>query len=147
MPASLLRDVYKHRWIRARRNRSKAAKSLRWFRAFNGDLNAHHAAGPHCFARDARHADFVIYLHNAISSKAPTTLPNDARSLHWHITGLSQSSSITEQERSLRRTESELETRIKLLVLVYEREKKKRHKLPRRVLRSDIIRIVSHLTA
>ena len=97
------------------------------FRAFNGDLNA--SIGPNCFARDARHADFVIYLHNAICSRPPTTLPNNSRSVHWHITGLSQSSNLTEQERSVRRTESELETRIKLLVLVYEREKKKRRKV------------------
>jgi hypothetical protein len=100
------------------------------FRAFNGDFSLLYRRGANCFECDTRRADFVIYLHNAIATKHPTTLPKNTWSLHWHITGLSQSSNLAEQERSVRRTESELETRIKLLVLVYERENKKSRKAP-----------------
>ncbi len=94
------------------------------FRAFSGDLNAHRSIGPNCFARDSRCVDFVIYLHNAVKSADPIDLPRDNRSLHWNISGLSPSMDAKERERALRKTELELETRIKLFVLVYEKEKK-----------------------
>ncbi len=100
------------------------------FRAFNGDLNAHRSVGPYCFARDSRHADFVIYLHNATNSYHAMALPPDSQCLHWNISGVSGSSDPKEQERSRRRTETELETRIKLFVLVYERENRKTRMTP-----------------
>lgn len=95
------------------------------FRAFNGNLNARRSVGPYCFARDSRHADFVIYLNNATNSRHAMALPWDPQCLHWNISGLSASSDPKEQERSRRRTETELETRIKLFVLVNEREIRK----------------------
>ncbi len=100
------------------------------FRAFNGDLNAHHSVGPYCFARDSRHTDVVIYLHNATNSYHAMVLPWDSQCLHWNISGLSASSDPKEQERSRRRTETELETRIKLFVLVNERENRKNRATP-----------------
>ena len=111
------------------------------FRAFNGDFNARHSAGSLCFARDARHADLVIYLHNACTSMHQTTLSKDPRCLHWHITGLSQSSNSAERERSARRAETELDIRIKLMVIVYERERmwNRTASLPSRVGTSEAL--------
>ena len=94
----------------------------RRFRAFNGDWNAHHSVGSNCFARDSRHADLIVYLHDASRTRSPMGLPRDGRSFHWNITGLAASRDAKDRERSWRRTETELETRIKLFVLVYERE-------------------------
>lgn len=95
------------------------------FRAFNGDLNADRSTYENCSARDFDHADFIIYLHDAMAMRHSADLPRDVRSLHWHITGLSASSDPKEKERSLLKMEMELETRIKLLIVVYEREYRK----------------------
>jgi len=103
------------------------------FRAFSCDLNAHRSVGPNCFARDSRRVDFMIYLHDAIKPADSINLPRDNRSLHWNISGLSRSTDPKEQERSLRKTELELETRIKLFVLVHEKEKKNSASISKRI--------------
>jgi len=95
-----------------------AGKSVR---AFAGSPHSLQTPRAGCLPRDPHHADFIIYLHNANEERCFRSAPNEEGIMHWYITGLMDTSS--PDERSLRRTEAELETRIKLFVLVHERKK------------------------
>jgi arsenate reductase (thioredoxin) len=76
-------------------------------------------------APDAPAMDFVISIGEQVPEGLPKAWPGLPEVIHWHISDPKLSDCPKEQTNSLRRTFVELENRIRLFVLVYEREAKK----------------------
>ena len=69
--------------------------------------------------------DFVITLGERAPDGAPMQWPGNPQTLHWRITG-PDTATPTEVPHVFRKAFTELETRIRLFVLVYRKEKIKR---------------------
>lgn len=74
---------------------------------------------------DAPPMDFVISIGEQVPEGLPKAWPGNPEVIHWHITDPKLTGSPKEQANSLRKTFVELENRVRLFVLVYEREAKK----------------------
>jgi len=72
--------------------------------------------------QDAPRMDFVISLGYQAPDGLPSTWPGNPRIIHWRISEPKVEGRPAENMGALRRTFSELETRINLLVLVNQRE-------------------------
>jgi protein-tyrosine-phosphatase len=75
---------------------------------------------------DAPRMDFVISLGERPPDGAPKRWPGNPQVIHWHITSPDSAGKPDEAAHAFRRAFAELETRIKLFVLVYEKERRKR---------------------
>jgi protein-tyrosine-phosphatase len=75
---------------------------------------------------DAPLMDFVISLGECAPDGAPKQWPGDPQVIHWHITSAESVGKPAEVAHAFRRAFTELETRIKLFVLVYEKDRIKR---------------------
>jgi arsenate reductase len=78
-----------------------------------------------CHAFLAPHSplmDFIISLGNRPPIGLPTVWPGAPKLIHWHITEPLVNGSDAEKAASLRRTFVEIETRVRLFVLVYQKE-------------------------
>jgi arsenate reductase (thioredoxin) len=75
---------------------------------------------------DAPRMNFVISLGERPADGAPSQWPGNPQAIHWHITKTDSAGKPAEVAHAFRKAFTELETRIKLLVLVYERERGKR---------------------
>jgi protein-tyrosine-phosphatase len=73
-------------------------------------------------AADAPPLDFVISLGERPPNGMPAAWPPGAKLIHWRITEPTVSSNSRQRAAALRRAFLELENRIKLFVLVYQRE-------------------------
>ncbi len=71
---------------------------------------------------DARHMDFIISIGERLSNDLPAEWPGNPRIIHWRISEPMVGGKPVEKAVAFRRTFRELENRIKLFVLVYERE-------------------------
>jgi arsenate reductase len=71
---------------------------------------------------DAPALDFVISLGERPPSGMPVTWPPGAKLIHWRITEPTAPGNSRQRADALRRTFLELENRIKLFVLVYQRK-------------------------
>jgi len=69
--------------------------------------------------------DFVISVGEQVPEGLPQAWPGHPEVIHWHISDPKLNGSPKEQANSLRKTFVELENRVRLFVLVYEREAKK----------------------
>ncbi|MBV8135154.1 MAG: hypothetical protein JO121_05855 [Deltaproteobacteria bacterium] len=67
--------------------------------------------------------DFVISLGYRAPDGLPSTWPGNPRIIHWRISEPGVEGGPAENMRALRKTFSELETRINLFVLVNRKEK------------------------
>jgi arsenate reductase (thioredoxin) len=76
-------------------------------------------------ARGAPAMDFVISIGEQVPEGMPKAWPGHPEVIHWHISDPKLNGSPKEQANSLRKTFVELENRVRLFVLVYEREAKK----------------------
>jgi arsenate reductase (thioredoxin) len=72
--------------------------------------------------QDAPRMDFVISLGSEAPDGLPSSWPGNPRVIHWHINEPRVDGRPAENMRTLRKTFSELETRINLFVLVNQRE-------------------------
>ncbi len=77
-------------------------------------------------APDAPPMDFIISVGELPPAELPTGWPGHPRVIHWHITEPIVQESEAERANSLRKTFAELENRIRLFVLVYQKETTKR---------------------
>jgi protein-tyrosine-phosphatase len=75
---------------------------------------------------DASLMDFVISLGERPPDGSPKQWPGDPQVIHWHITSADSVGQPAEVAHAFRRAFTELETRIKLFVLVYEKDRIKR---------------------
>jgi arsenate reductase len=73
-------------------------------------------------APDAPRMDFIISLGERPPAGLPPAWPGQPRVIHWRITEPNIGSSLTAKASSFKRTFSELENRIRLFVLVHQRE-------------------------
>jgi arsenate reductase (thioredoxin) len=71
---------------------------------------------------DAQPMDYVISVGERPPAGLPPAWPGQPRVIHWRITDPIMDRKPAENERSMRKSLGELETRIKLFVLVHERE-------------------------
>jgi protein-tyrosine-phosphatase len=71
---------------------------------------------------DAPQMDFVISLGSVAPDGLPSSWPGNPRVIHWRISEPRVDGRLAEDARTLRKTFSELETRIKLFVLVNQGE-------------------------
>jgi arsenate reductase (thioredoxin) len=76
--------------------------------------------------RDAPPVDFVISLGSQAPDGMPPSWPGNPRVIHWRISEPRADGSQKENLRAFRKTFTELETRIKLFVLVNERKARKK---------------------
>jgi arsenate reductase len=72
--------------------------------------------------KDAAQMDFVISLGSEAPDGLPPSWPGNPRVIHWRISEPRVDGRPAENMRALRKTFSELETRINLFVLVNQRE-------------------------
>ncbi|HUO03641.1 MAG TPA: hypothetical protein VMU16_00460 [Candidatus Binataceae bacterium] len=72
---------------------------------------------------DAPPMDLVISLGERPPAQLPIAWPGRPEVIHWHITEPATDGDSATKARSFRKTFLELENRIKLLVLVYQRER------------------------
>ena len=77
------------------------------------------------FRRDAPLMDFVITLGERAPDCAPMQWPGNPQTLHWRITS-PDTATPADVTHIFRKAFTELETRIRLFVLVYRKEKIKR---------------------
>jgi protein-tyrosine-phosphatase len=77
------------------------------------------------FRRDARLMDFVITVGERAPDCTPKKWPGNPQIFHWRITSPEMVTS-AEVPHAFRKAFTELETRIRLFVLVYQKEKMKR---------------------
>jgi arsenate reductase len=89
-------------------------------RIWRSDMNSKNCA--QFLAADAPPIDFVISLGERPPTGMPATWPSSAKLIHWRITEPTASSNSRQRADPLRRAFLELENRIKLFVLVYQRE-------------------------
>jgi arsenate reductase len=75
---------------------------------------------------DAPTVDFVISLGAQRPDRLPSAWPGNPRVMHWRINEPRADGSQKENMRVFRKTFTELETRIKLFVLVNERQARKK---------------------
>ena len=75
---------------------------------------------------DAPRVDFVISLGSKAPDEMPSSWPGNPRVIHWRISEPRADGSQKENLRAFRKTFTELETRIKLFVLVNERKPRKK---------------------
>jgi len=75
---------------------------------------------------DAPKMNFVISLGERPPDGLPSVWPGSPRMMHWHITEPVVFGEPAERKNTFRRTLSELETRIKLFVLVFQKEAQKK---------------------
>jgi protein-tyrosine-phosphatase len=73
-------------------------------------------------AADAPPLDFVISLGERPPNGMPVAWPPGAKLIHWRITEPTAPANSRQRADSLRRAFLEIENRIKLFVLVYQRE-------------------------
>jgi arsenate reductase len=76
-------------------------------------------------AADAPRMDFVISVGEHQPPGIPANWPGGAKVIHWHITDPLRETNPQLRELSFRRAFLELENRIKLFVLVHQRETSK----------------------
>jgi len=74
---------------------------------------------------DAPPMDFVISIGEQVPEGLPKAWPGHPEVIHWHISDPKLNGSLKEQANSLRKTFVEIENRVRLFVLVYQREAKK----------------------
>ena len=77
-------------------------------------------------AADAPRMDFVISLGERPPAGLPTDWPGGANLIHWHITDPLTEPNPEHRELAFHRAFLELENRIKLLVLVHQRDATKK---------------------
>ncbi len=70
--------------------------------------------------------NFVISLGERPAEGVPAQWPGNPQVIHWHITKADSAGKPADIAHAFRKAFVELETRIKLLVLVYERERSRR---------------------
>jgi protein-tyrosine-phosphatase len=70
---------------------------------------------------DATRMDFVISVGERPPDRAPKQWPGNPQVIHWRITNPNSAESPSQTGWALRRAFTELETRVRLLVLVYAR--------------------------
>ena len=70
--------------------------------------------------------DFVISLGSRAPDGMPSSWPGNPRVIHWRISEPQTDGSQKENLRAFRKAFTELETRIKLFVLVNERKARKK---------------------
>src|SRR5262249_12431052 len=75
---------------------------------------------------DAPTVDFVISLGAKAPDRMPSSWPGSPRVIHWRISEPRADANQTENLRAFRKTFTELETRIKLFILVNERKRGKK---------------------
>jgi protein-tyrosine-phosphatase len=75
---------------------------------------------------DSPPMDFIISLGERLPAGLPTEWPGQPKLIHWHITEPVTNGGVAQTAVSFRKTFTELENRIRLFVLVYEREASKR---------------------
>ncbi len=78
------------------------------------------------FTPDAPRMDFVISLGEKPPADLPGGWPGGVKPIHWRITEPLHSAKPEHTEQAFRRAFLELENRIKLFVLVYQRDAMKR---------------------
>jgi arsenate reductase (thioredoxin) len=78
------------------------------------------------FERDAPRMDFIISLGECPSERMPKEWPGNPQIFHWRITSPDWAGTPTEAAFALVKALIELETRVRLFVLVYKKEKTKR---------------------
>jgi arsenate reductase (thioredoxin) len=71
---------------------------------------------------DAPSMDFIISLGEQPPAGMPTAWPGHPKVIHWHITEPVVTGRPAETTHSFRKAFGELENRVRLLVLVYQRE-------------------------
>jgi arsenate reductase len=76
--------------------------------------------------QDSQPVDFVISLGSQAPAGMPSSWPGNPQVLHWRISEPRADGSQKENLRAFRKTFTELETRIKLFVLVNERKARKK---------------------
>ena len=76
--------------------------------------------------QDAPPVDFVISLGAQPPDGMPSSWPGNPRVMHWRISEPRADGSSKENLRAFRKTFAELETRIKLFILVNERKARKK---------------------
>jgi len=76
-------------------------------------------------ALDAPPMDYVITVGERPPAGLPHAWPGSPQVIHWRITDPTIDRKPIENERSLRKAVGELETRIKLFVLVHQRKERK----------------------
>jgi arsenate reductase (thioredoxin) len=77
---------------------------------------------PEFLAEDAPRMEFVISVGERAPAGLPAAWPGNPRLIHWRITEPIIDGDPVEKERSFRRAFVELETRIKLFVLVHQKK-------------------------
>jgi len=75
---------------------------------------------------DAHSMNFIISIGEQPSDELPADWPGSPRIIHWHISDPIIDGKPAERALAFRRTFRELENRIKLFVLVHEREEVKK---------------------
>jgi arsenate reductase len=102
-----------------------AAEFLRAHRCWHRDLRSkgcHEFLGP-----DAPHMDFIISLGEHPPAEPPKAWPGHPRVIHWHISEPAVADGgAAEKANRIRKTSRELENRIRLFVLVHQKEAMKR---------------------
>jgi len=78
------------------------------------------------FERDAPRMDFVISLGECPPENMPKEWPGNPQIFHWRITSPERAGTPAEAASALVKALTELETRVKLFVLVYKKERTKR---------------------
>ena len=78
------------------------------------------------FERDAPRMDFVISLGECSPENMPKEWPGNPQIFHWRITSPERAGTPAELASALVKALTELETRVKLFVLVYKKEMTKR---------------------
>jgi protein-tyrosine-phosphatase len=78
------------------------------------------------FERDAPRMDFVISLGESPPESMPKEWPGNPQVFHWRITSPDRAGTPVDVAPALLKALTELETRVKLFVLVYRKERTKR---------------------
>jgi protein-tyrosine-phosphatase len=99
---------------------SQAREILQAQRIWQSDLAPRSCA--EFLSPEAPQMDFVISVGERPPAGAPTTWPGGAKLIHWRITDPMSDPDPQHREGLFRRAFLELENRIKLFVLVYQRE-------------------------